>query len=186
MSRFMVVCSYVALAMTVVANGACKKRRKVHTRTATVAKGDTFSVPVPAGYSLVTDPRFTKGAPGGVVLLSDKPMSKKGRRGSIVVTRVPPGPDFDMKKAGTCRVIATAVTKMAPVKIIRSALVDTAAGRACQWELRDKNVANWGAVGTVMYKTRANCWVITCSFDTRDSGARKACAAVLQGWKFNP
>lgn len=179
-SRTWIVCG---LLLVMIAAGACQK--SVIKSKASVAKGATFSVPVPDGYAVSADPRFTKGAPGGVVLMADKRAAKGTFLGSIVVTRVPPGPDFDLTNVEVCKEIAGQTSRMMPVELKRFGLVETAVGKSCQYEVVDKKVATRGAKGTVMYKTRDNCWVVTCNFDSRDPGAAKACAAVLGGWKFN-
>jgi hypothetical protein len=143
-SRTWIVCG---LLLVMIAAGACKKSVK---SKASVAKGATFSVPVPDGYAVSTDPRFTKGAPGGVVLMADKRAAKGAFLGSIVVTRVPPGPDFDLTKVEVCKEIAGQMARTMPVELKRFGLVETAVGKSCQYEVVDKKVATRGAKGTVM------------------------------------
>jgi len=167
------------LLVLVILGAACNKGSKA------IAKGATFSVPVPDGYRVATDPRLTKGAPGGVVLMAKKRVAEGIFLGSIVVTRVPQGKDFDVKKLEVCQEIAEQFAKAAPVKLKRAELVETAAGKTCQYEVADRTRAHRSATGTVMYKTRDNCWVLTCNFDERDPGAREACDEALGEWKFD-
>lgn len=174
----LVFCILAAAAVT-----GCKKK-SISTMSASVAEGATFKVPVPKGYSVATDPRMTQSAPGGVVLVADKRVTKGAFLGSIVVTRVPPGPDFDPSSEKVCKELAAPMTQAMPVKLKGTRLADTAIGKTCQYEVEDNKTPTRGALGTVMCKKRDNCWVVTCNFDTRDPLIKKACAEVLAGWAF--
>jgi hypothetical protein len=147
------------------------------------ARGETFSVPVPAGFAPATDARLTEMAPGGVVLVARKRAGPGWFIGSVVVTRVGPGPDFDPADPELCAEMAAL---MVPGGVVEShKIVKTVVGRTCQWKVLDTETHTRGATGTVLYKTRDNAWVMTCNYDIRDSAALKACKKALAGWKFD-
>ena len=149
------------------------------------ARGDTFSVPVPKGFSLFKDERFLRSAPGGIVLVADKRAAPHQFLGSIVVVKMGPSPDFDPSYPPFCKQMADASAAQTVTALKAHRIVKTSAGNTCQWELVDKEVPTTGCIGTVMYKTRNNGWVVTCNFDTRDTQARAACGEVLAGWTFD-
>jgi hypothetical protein len=149
------------------------------------ARGNTFSVPVPKGFSPAKDERVIRSAPGGVVLIADARAASQMFLGSIVVTRIGPGPDFDPSDAAFCRQAADGIAAQTRMQVTVSRNVEFSAGSTCQWETVDKELSTRGAIGTVMYKTRDNSWVVTCNFDTRDARAQDACGEVLRGWTFD-
>ena len=149
------------------------------------ARGATFSVPVPKGFSVSTDERFTKGAPGGIVFMADRRVAPNLFLGSVVVIKIGPGPDFDPSDPGFCKAAAEDAAAQMPVALKGHRIVRTSVGNTCQWEMVDKEIATRGGMSTVMYKTRDNCWVVTCNFDTRDTQALAACGEVLAGWRFD-
>jgi hypothetical protein len=178
MRRVPLLCTLPMIVLSVV---ACKK---APSSPATV-RGETFSLPVPGGYLVVTDPAFTKMAPGGVMLRAVARATEGAFVGSVVVTRIPMGPPLDQSSDEACKKLGAALTTGMPVQLKRTVLAQTAAGKSCQYEVIDNQVATRGAQGTVMSKTRENSWLVTCNFDIKDAAARTACQAVLDGWRFD-
>lgn len=152
---------------------------------AAIVRGDTFSVPVPKGFSVSKEERFTRAAPGGVVLVADGRAAPHLFLGSIVAIRVGPGADFDPGDSAFCKQLADTAAAQGVVTLKDHRTVKTSVGNSCQWEVVDNEVNTRGATSTVMYKTRDNCWVVTCNFDSRDPQAQAACGEVLAGWKFD-
>jgi hypothetical protein len=150
-----------------------------------IVRGDTFSIPVPKGFSVSKDERFIRSAPGGVVLVADKPAAPHLFRGSIVVVKVGPGPDIKPSDPASCKQAADFAAALIPVVLKAHRIVKTSVGNTCQWEVVDKEMSTRGATSTIMHKTRHNCWMVTCNFDTRDAQTRAACGEVLAGWTFD-
>jgi len=179
--RILILVALVAMFIGTWANGATPVAGEPGVR----ARGDTFSVPVPKGFSVSKDGRFIRSVPGGVVFVADKRAAPHLFLGSIVVTRVGPGPDFDPNDPTFCKQAADGAAAQMGVVVKAYRTVRTSVGNTCQWEVVDKEMSTRGATSTVMYKTRDNSWVVICNFDTRDMQARAACGEVLAGWTFD-
>ncbi len=166
---------------------SCKGARGIESKKAATARGQTFTIPVPKGYSVVTDERLLEMAPHGAVLIADKRVASGAFIGSIVVTKVAAHPaTANANTEAGCPVHGEGMTRAAPVRLEKpAALVDTAAGASCQWSVIDKANSTRRALGTVMYKSDDNAWVVTCNYDIRDVRAVSACEQVLQGFKFD-
>ena len=143
----------------------------------------TFTVPVPAGFTRFDDPKVP---PTTLALRAKKRVAPGAFAGSAVVSPVPPGPDFDAKDPKVCAEMGAGMTQQLPVKLERTRIVATGLGPTCQWELTDLETPTRGARGTLMCRTRADCWVLTCNYDLRDVDTRAACDLMLAGWRPAP
>lgn len=101
------------------------------------------------------------------------------------MTKIGPGPDFNPSDPAFCKGVSELSAAQMPVALKTHRTVRTSLGNTCQWEVGDKDMATRGATSTVMYKTRDNCWVGTCNFDTRETQTLAACSEVLACWKFD-
>lgn len=172
------------LALTAV---ACKKKQGLETEKAATARGETFTVPVPLDYAIATDERIRKMAPKGVALIADKRVSEKAFLASVVVTKVERHPETASTNTEPgCAKAGSQFAATMPVTLDGTALVKTPAGTSCEWRITDKKARNRRAIGTLLYKSDANAWVVTCNYDVVDVRATKACNEVVQGFKFDP
>lgn len=153
----------------------------------TVAHGETFSVPIPKGFSIAKNELMNRSTNGGVILVADQRADPSMFLGSIAVVKILPGQAFDPgADLASCKNAALGVIATLPagatLKSVR--IKKTLTGDACQWEVQGKSPTR-GATGTVMYKARDNAWVVTCNFDTNDMQAQAACNYLIAGWKFD-
>jgi len=152
--------------------------------SSTISKRATFSLPVPSGFSKPTAERFVKAAPGGVVLIENKRVKPNMFLASIVVKKIASGPDFDPSDSALCKEMANGMAAQMDAVLKANQMVMTSAGNMCQWTLTNMKESNRGFIGTLMYKTRDNAWIVGCNFDNSDRLAQDACAEVLKGWAF--
>ena len=154
------------------------------------AKGATFTVPIPAGFSQSTDPKYQMiEMSGGIILLQSTPTgSKTGGKvqGQIVVApmlKVKPG--FNPTDPAVCEKMATDTAKAIEAKLTEHGIIGAPFGRTCQFTSHDEKELNRATTLTVVY-SRSEYWGVTCTYDLRDPSALAACKAVVAGWLFSP
>lgn len=148
------------------------------------APGKGFSIPIPAGFVTYDEGPFKAIVQdGGVVLLASEKKNEEWGRASINVAVIKPeGTPLPSEKE--CKEAASGMSAAAKT-VLRAELTKLSAGSICMIDAKDQKL-DVRRYRFAILPSKGNTWMLTCTFDSRDATAEKACTETIQGWKADP